>query len=139
MDIPVEVKSPAAIHYACGSGDAEIIHQVISLGIDVNRKDHNGYTFMHYLIDGGKLSTDEIIGILESMKHHNLIVDSSVGGDAISSMSKTPEVIMWLFQHGLNPGDRYNGHDTMIDLLKKKARTKLALRKVVKFVEENII
>ena len=105
IDLPPDVRAPAAVHWLCQSKDPEIAEIILSKNIDVNRVDHDDNVGPHYLLDAADPST--IIKFLELLVNAGFKIDYSTEkntflGECVTSIQLHPEVVDWLLEHGAN-------------------------------------
>jgi ankyrin repeat protein len=110
LDLDEGIKHKAAIHWACSSKCPEIVEAVLQQKVDVNRKDEKGYTGVHYLLDA--CPEDDLLKILELMHQYGLELGGdnvSILADLTSGITKPYRAIEWIFAHGIDPDERWNG------------------------------
>ena len=94
-----------SIHEAARSGDVSVVQTLLNTGIDVNKKNEDGWTPLH----------------IAASKNHKTIVELLIeNGAEINSLGETSSIFIW--QGGFTPLHyaAVNGHKEIVELLINK-------------------
>ena len=141
VDIPYDIKSSGAVHWACQSHNYNIVELIISKGINVNRLDENGRTGPFYILDVG--NEDENLKILKLLVQYGFNINyhppkgNTILGDMLTGIKKPYKLIEYLLQVGadanvlLQAKTKTQHQQTIADFMKNASKSDKRIAAIV--------
>lgn len=140
VDLPPDIKAPAAVHWICQSKSLEIAKILCQKGIDVNRLDNENHMGPYFILDIGE--EDEVLEIFKEFKEHGLKVNfhakdrNTILGDCLTAIQIRPKIIDWLLSVGADPDAKIYSpsaqakQSTCKEIMKRKCKSNKDLKEI---------